>query len=356
MDTSNRFNPYLGLTQEQLNTKLLNAALRGEQTAMKLLINAGADVNTEDDEGITVLMWAILSYVEIEYIEMLIQKGADVNAKDGKGETALMRAAIQDGSVILETLIKNGAEVNEADTQGWTALIYAINAYAAVNIQVLIENNSKINLPDNFGRTPLIHAVRNCSMVMVEILIQKGADLSLADRGNKTAIRYANDNIYNEILNRLLCAMSPIQRNTFAFEIRRIGFVHNLKHSILLYKKNIFDIFIPSMTIYPDSPFLGSANIAFPRDLVQRIFEIYQTVLLLQCDFPSWYNHRIENDLDEILKFKEQKKIPVLIFSNSKMSDKKTSAVDALTQELEKISLEEEDDDKKTNLNRKSIN
>ena len=60
---------------------------------MNLLIEKGADVNTKDIGGNTILMKAcILHNVlqnDLKNIELLIEKGVDVNAKNNRGNTAL---------------------------------------------------------------------------------------------------------------------------------------------------------------------------------------------------------------------------------------------------------------------------
>jgi hypothetical protein len=55
------------------------------------LIEAGADVNAKDDEGLTPLMIAA-HYSTPEMVTLLIDAGADVNAKDDDGQTPLMYA------------------------------------------------------------------------------------------------------------------------------------------------------------------------------------------------------------------------------------------------------------------------
>ncbi|AFM26604.1 ankyrin repeat domain-containing protein [Desulfomonile tiedjei] len=62
--------------------------------AVKLLLDAGADVNARDDYGRTALMWAIDSHHSFreEDVRLLLERGADVHVKDKQGKTALMRA------------------------------------------------------------------------------------------------------------------------------------------------------------------------------------------------------------------------------------------------------------------------
>jgi hypothetical protein len=56
-----------------------------------LLLSKGADPNIKNNNGTTVLMLAAESFNK-KVIELLVEKGADINAKDNDGNSALMRA------------------------------------------------------------------------------------------------------------------------------------------------------------------------------------------------------------------------------------------------------------------------
>jgi Ankyrin repeats (many copies) len=75
-----------------------------------LLVKAGADVNVRDEDGKTVLMWAIPPYGTEALAELLVKAGADVNAKDKDGKTVLDIAKENDsGPECVKFLVSAGA-------------------------------------------------------------------------------------------------------------------------------------------------------------------------------------------------------------------------------------------------------
>lgn len=61
---------------------------RQEPASLKLLIDAGADVNKQDMIGKTALMYAAQNYKTPDSIYLLISAGADMSIMDNSGKTA----------------------------------------------------------------------------------------------------------------------------------------------------------------------------------------------------------------------------------------------------------------------------
>ena len=111
----------------KVNDGIFAAAMGGHTEIVKLLIDEGADVNAEGDDGRTPLHLTS----KREQALLLISKGADVNAKDKDGYTPLMAAVsptLNEGShqkEYIELLIDKGAKVNSKSSKGGTALDWA---------------------------------------------------------------------------------------------------------------------------------------------------------------------------------------------------------------------------------------
>jgi ankyrin repeat protein len=81
---------------------LIRSATRGEYAEGKRSIEAGADVNAEDNWGFTALMMAS-SNEHIDVVDLLIDAEANVNARAMRGYTAKSMAERQ-GHVYIASL------------------------------------------------------------------------------------------------------------------------------------------------------------------------------------------------------------------------------------------------------------
>ena len=106
-----------GKTREELEAPI-DAVKKGDIEAVKQHLAAGADVNSRNKNGDTLLNYAaFLGHKEI--VELLVENGADVNAKGLADWTPLHLAAQNNKEQIVQLLIANGAEVNPYISPGF---------------------------------------------------------------------------------------------------------------------------------------------------------------------------------------------------------------------------------------------
>ena len=93
------------------------------QRSSRLFLDAGADINAQDEVGRTALMEACIAFKR-DTISILLERNANVNLFDNNGCTALMRAAYGGYPSLVEKLLSYGADKDMQDKQGNTALDY----------------------------------------------------------------------------------------------------------------------------------------------------------------------------------------------------------------------------------------
>jgi ankyrin len=126
-------------------TPFLRAALAGDITVMRLLLEHGADPNIYTNDGATPLMaaagvnWVVsqtFSHSDAEYLEaakLCIEKGNDVNAVNSQGFTAVIGAANRGFDAMIKLLAEHGAKLDLKDKQGRSAMTFAEGVFLAVN-------------------------------------------------------------------------------------------------------------------------------------------------------------------------------------------------------------------------------
>ena len=138
-------------------TPLHTHAGEGRKEVVKILINAGANVNAKNDSGSTPLIAAAFDG-DKEIVKLLIAKGANVNPKTDLGNTPLHSAALNGRKEIVELLIANGADVNANNVAGVTPLHWAAQEGQKEIAELLIAKGADVNAKDESGKTPLDRA------------------------------------------------------------------------------------------------------------------------------------------------------------------------------------------------------
>jgi len=104
-------------------TPLMELATTHRTGSVRALLDAGAQVDEADGDGITVLSWAAIAN-RVDMASLLIERGADVNHVDKKGMTPLLYAASIDfgGAEMIDLLLRSGAQNSARTKEGLTAL------------------------------------------------------------------------------------------------------------------------------------------------------------------------------------------------------------------------------------------
>ena len=98
---------------------------------VKILLNAGADLNKQDIDGNTALIHAVY-FNSIEVATLLLEAGVDIDKQDNYGNTALMSAASSNRRENVELLLNYGADefiLNDNNESFYDYLTYKNKQY-----------------------------------------------------------------------------------------------------------------------------------------------------------------------------------------------------------------------------------
>jgi ankyrin repeat protein len=143
-------------------TALLAATQGNRVEAARLLIEAGADVNAQDDiRDSPYLLAGARGYLEI--LRMTLKAGADLKSTNRYGGTALIPACHYGHVETVRELLKTGIDVDHVNNLGWTALLEAVilgdgGAAHTEIVRLLVAAKANPNVADRQGITPLQHA------------------------------------------------------------------------------------------------------------------------------------------------------------------------------------------------------
>ena len=173
----------LTLTPPAADTRLADAAMQGDKTALQTLLQQKADVNAAQGDGTTALHWA--AYREdVEMVRLLLKAGADVKAETRIGSmTPLFMAAKTGNAQTVELLVNAGSDVNHANSNGTTALMLAAAAGKPDAVKVLLDHGASVNAADaTNGQTAAMFAAAFNRDASIKLLAGRGANLNAASK------------------------------------------------------------------------------------------------------------------------------------------------------------------------------
>ncbi|MEN7551605.1 ankyrin repeat domain-containing protein [Rapidithrix thailandica] len=161
-------------------TALLLATEQNHLQAAKLLIEAGANVNTQDQiQDSPFLLAGARGYTEI--LRLCFEANPDYTVFNRYGGTALIPAC-ERGHVetVKEILLHKDFPIDHVNKLGWTALMEAIllsdgGPKHVQIVQMLVDAGCDVNIPDHDGITPLTLAKSRGYDKITEILQKAGA-------------------------------------------------------------------------------------------------------------------------------------------------------------------------------------
>jgi serine/threonine protein kinase len=155
-----------GISDLEQRAKVLND--QPSIDILKMLIDAGVDLNKANNNGDRPLHNAIRSYNNF-MVEKLLNRGVDIHTPNTEGRTLLMMAIDKANMWSIDTLLNKGAKVNSQDANGLTP------------ITILIQSNEWESLSKT-NKQP------NIKLKAAHRLFEMGADPNLRDKKGSSSL------------------------------------------------------------------------------------------------------------------------------------------------------------------------
>ena len=170
-------------------TPLMYTAFHGDVARARALVDAGAAVNEQSNDGSSPLMYAVPGGHAV--VDLLLEAGADVGISDIYGSTVLHRAAQTNRADVVGRLVDAGAKVDRQNLHGRTPLLIAATRNSTGALQLLHERGADINAASSEGDTPILRAVTDNSHESLSLLVRLGADHLVVHKSGETLLHVA---------------------------------------------------------------------------------------------------------------------------------------------------------------------
>jgi len=159
------------------NTPLMCAAYGGHLEAFELLLTAGADPRATNDDGHTVMHWAVYKGKE-SIIRSLLAYPELIDKYDTDGNTPLMLAADQGQLETCRILLKEGADPTAINEEGESALFFAAGSGNDEIVKLLLDNDPLNFLFENKNNyaPALMFAAHRGHLRVCQVLLKAEAD------------------------------------------------------------------------------------------------------------------------------------------------------------------------------------
>jgi ankyrin repeat protein len=184
---------------------------RGQIVAARELLQAGADVDESQADGMTALHWAIVRD-DAALVADLLQAGADAKRATRYGVTPLSMACERADARVVELLLDAGADPNAAGRGGVTPLMIAARAGRIEPVRVLLDRGAAVDARERNEQTALMWAAAEGHVEVVRALLAAGADHATPLRSGFTPLLFAVRGGHAEVAFALVDAGADIDQ------------------------------------------------------------------------------------------------------------------------------------------------
>ncbi len=159
---------------------------------------------TTPENNTPVLLIPAAAEGNLTKVKEALENDANVNQQDSDGRTALMYASFNGFNPVVKELLQHNADLDLTDTNGRSALMFAASGPFPETVKILLEKGAKTNIQDNEEHfTALMFAAAEGHLENVKILIDFGANPNLIDIDGDNALVFAGNNKHQDVVDFL---------------------------------------------------------------------------------------------------------------------------------------------------------
>ncbi|KAK5637085.1 hypothetical protein RRF57_012797 [Xylaria bambusicola] len=196
--------PAIFMTRPAPPNSLMVSSFCGNGVVARLLLEEdAADLDSTDSiYGRTPLLWAARDG-HLDIVQILLDRGANIDMDDNEGYSPLSWAAENGHVEVTKLLLDKGADMESVAHNGTTALSLAAAYGNAEVVKLLIERGTNLEYMGTASRrTPLSWAAANGDGNIVKMLLDKGANTESRDAQlDRTPLLWAAELGHKEAVN-----------------------------------------------------------------------------------------------------------------------------------------------------------
>ena len=182
---------------------MLQAAGRGNVTALRQLLAAGASVDPVDEARRTPLLLAVAGD-HLEAAKLLIDAGASINAQAANQDSPWLLAGALGRTEMLRHMIPKGPDFSLRNRYGGNALIPACERGHVDTVRLLLTTRIDVNHVNNLGWTCLLEIVilgdgGPRQVEITKLVLAAGANPNLADKDGVSPLAHAKTKGQREV-------------------------------------------------------------------------------------------------------------------------------------------------------------
>lgn len=199
------------MTTNTLAQDFLNAAEQGQLEVLKNCLEKGVDINITNRQGRTAIVNASLNK-HYDCVSFLINAGADINKQDQTCFNPFLLSCLNNDLTLLRLVLPANPNLDLLTRFGGVGITPASEKGHVEIVRELLEKTEiNVNHTNFVGWTPLLEAIvlndgGEKQQQIVKLLLEHGANPHMTDKYGKKPLELAKEKGYTEIANLLIAA------------------------------------------------------------------------------------------------------------------------------------------------------